>query len=258
MLRKLNPAQILIVGFFSIIMIGSLLLAAPVSVEGGESDYLTALFTSTSAVCVTGLVLVDTATYWTPVGQVVIMLLFQIGGLGIMSFATFVALLLGRNIQLKQRLAMQQSINRSSMEGIIGVFKYLLGLSFVIESIGALVLLAYWAPSMGVSRALWYGVFHSISAFNNAGFDLMGSFASLSGFAGNALVLFTISFLFIAGSLSFIVFYELFKYPEKKVLSLHVRIVLITTLIMIAVGAGSFLILEYNNTLQGMTGAGRF
>lgn len=252
MLNKLNPAQILIAGFFSIIMIGSFLLATPMAVQSGNSNYLTALFTATSAVCVTGLVVVDTATYWTSFGQVIIMILFQVGGLGIMSFATFIALILGRNIQLKQRLAMQQAINRTSLDGIVGVFKYLLLISFIIELVGALVLFFYWLPSMGLPQALWYGVFHSISAFNNAGFDLFGSFSSLTGFAGNGILSFTISFLFIAGSLGFIVLYEVFHYLENRTLSLHARVVLITTLIMVTAGSLLFFGLEYYNTLQGL------
>lgn len=252
MLRTLNPAQILIVGFFTVIMVGSLLLATPIAVQDGNGNYLTALFTAGSAVCVTGLVVVDTASYWTPFGQAIIMLLFQIGGLGIMSFATFIALILGRNIELKQKLAMQQAINRTSLEGIVGVFKYLLLTSFVIELVGALVLFFYWLPSMGLPRALWYGVFHSISAFNNAGFDLFGSFSSLTGFTGNGVVSFTISFLFIAGSLGFIVLYEIFQYRKNHGLSLHARVVLISTLIMIAVGTLLFFGMEYQQTLQGM------
>ncbi|KUG03326.1 potassium uptake protein, integral membrane component, ktrb [hydrocarbon metagenome] len=253
MIERLNPAQILVAGFFIVIMGGSLLLSTPWAVQEGEVNYLTALFTAASAVCVTGLVVVDTATHWNPFGQFIIMLPFQIGGLGIMSFATFFALILGNNIQLKQRLAMQQAINRSSMEGIVGIFKYLLILSFVIELIGAVILFIYWLPYMDTGRAVWYSIFHSISAFNNAGFDLFGNFSSLTAFTGNAVVSFTISFLFIAGSLGFIVVYEIFNYRKNRSLSLHSRVVLITTLMVLIGGALLFFILEYHHTLQGLT-----
>jgi trk system potassium uptake protein TrkH len=253
MLQRLNPAQILVLGFFTIIIAGSILLSIPWATQSGKIHYITALFTSASAVCVTGLVVVDTASYWTPFGQLIIMLLFQIGGLGIMAFATFIALLMGKNIQLKQRLAMQQAINRSSMEGIVGVFKYLLLLSFIIELIGAGILLIYWLPAMDTGQAVWYSIFHSISAFNNAGFDLFGNFSSLTGFMGNAVVSLTISSLFIAGSIGFIVFYEIFNYRQNRSLSLHARVVIITTVIVIVGGTLLFFLLEYHNTLQGLS-----
>ncbi|NLF46504.1 MAG: Trk family potassium uptake protein, partial [Syntrophomonadaceae bacterium] len=201
MLGKLNPAQVLVVGFSVIIIIGSVLLSLPIAVENGQINFLTSFFTATSALCVTGLVLVDTGTYWTPFGQVIIMLLFQVGGLGIMSFAAFLAFILGRRINLKERLTMQYSLNKSSLGGIVNVFKYLLIFSFIIELAGAIALFIYWYPSMGAGKALWYGVFHSISAFNNAGFDLFGNFASLTGFTGDAMLAITISALLLIGGL---------------------------------------------------------
>jgi trk system potassium uptake protein TrkH len=252
MIKRLNPAQMLVLGFLMVIILGSIMLSTPGAVQGARANYLTALFTSTSAVCVTGLVVVDTATYWTPWGQFIIMLLFQIGGLGIMSFATFIALLLGKNIQLKQRLAMQQAINRSSMEGIVGVFKYLLIISFAIELIGALILFIYWLPQMGTGQAIWYSIFHSVSAFNNAGFDLMGNFSSLTAYTGQAVVSFTIAALLIAGSLGFVVFYEIFHYRNNRFLSLHSRVVLISTALLLIGGALLFFGLEYHNTLAGL------
>lgn len=258
MLGKLNPAQVLVVGFSVIIIIGSVLLSLPIAVENGQINFLTSFFTATSALCVTGLVLVDTGTYWTPFGQVIIMLLFQVGGLGIMSFAAFLAFILGRRINLKERLTMQYSLNKSSLGGIVNVFKYLLIFSFIIELAGAIALFIYWYPSMGAGKALWYGVFHSISAFNNAGFDLFGNFASLTGFTGDAMLAITISALLLIGGLGFIVIYELINYPRERSLSLHSRVVLITTAILVGGGTLLFWALENNLLLQGLTAGESF
>ena len=131
---------------------------------------------------------------------------------------------------------MQYSLNKSSLGGIVNVFKYLLIFSFIIELAGAIALFIYWYPSMGAGKALWYGVFHSISAFNNAGFDLFGNFASLTGFTGDAMLAITISALLLSGGLGFIVIYELINYPRVRSLSLHSRVVLITTAIMVGDG----------------------
>lgn len=258
MLAKLNPAQVLVTGFSVIIVIGSILLSLPIAIENGEVNFLTSLFTATSALCVTGLVLVDTASHWSTFGQIVIMLLFQVGGLGIMSFAAFLAFILGRRINLKERLTMQYSLNKSSLGGIVNVFKYLLIFSFIIEFLGAMALAIYWYPSMGAGKAIWYGVFHSISAFNNAGFDLFGSFSSLTGFTGNAMLAITISALLLIGGLGFIVIYELINYPKERSLSLHTRVVLITTAIIVGGGTILFWALENNLLLQGLTAGESF
>ena len=253
MLAKLNPAQTLVAGFSVIILIGSILLSLPIAVSNGEVNFLTSFFTATSALCVTGLVLVDTGTHWTAFGQVVILLLFQVGGLGIMSFAAFLAFIMGRKINLKERLTMQYSLNKSSLGGIVNVFKYLLIFSFIIEFIGAMALFIYWFPSMGIKKALWYGIFHSISAFNNAGFDLFGNFASLTGYAGDTMLVITFSALLLIGGLGFIVVYELINYPKEHSLSLHSRIVLIVTAILVVGGTFLFWALENNLLLHGLT-----
>lgn len=258
MFAKLNPAQILVAGFSVIIIIGSILLTLPIAVNSGEVNFLTSFFTATSALCVTGLVLVDTGTHWTAFGQVVIMLLFQIGGLGIMSFAAFLAFILGRRINLKERLTMQYSLNKSSLGGIVNVFRYLLFFSFIIEFIGALILFVYWFPAMGIKKALWFGIFHSISAFNNAGFDLFGNFASLTGYTGNVLIALTMSTLLIIGGLGFIVVYELINYRKEHRLSLHSRIVLITTAIIVIGGTFAFWSLENSNLIQGLSTSEKF
>ncbi len=153
-------------GFAAVILLGAILLTTPWAVQNGNGQFLTSLFTSTSAVCVTGLVVVDTGTHWTLFGKIVILLLIQIGGLGIMSFATFFALLLGKKIQLRQRLLMQTALNKTSVEGIVDIFRYLIIFSFSIELLAALILALNWVPSMGWAKALWFGLFHAVSAFN--------------------------------------------------------------------------------------------
>lgn len=252
MFARFNPAQILLAGFAAVILIGSLLLTLPISVKSGDVNFLTSFFTATSAVCVTGLVVVDTATHWTFFGQLVIMLLFQVGGLGIMSFSAFLAFVMGRKFYLKERLAMQYSLNKSSVDKIAAIFKYLLYFSFIIEFAGAVLLFIRWLPLLGVKKALWFGVFHSISAFNNAGIDLFGNFASLTGFKGDIPLALILSALFVIGGLGFIVVYEVMNYRQYPKISLHSRIVLITTAVLLLGGTVLFGVLENHNLLQGL------
>lgn len=251
-INRLSPSRLLVLSFLGAIIIGSILLSTPWAVQSGQGHFLTALFTSTSAVCITGLTLVDTATYWTTFGQLVIMILIQIGGLGVMSFATFFAFLFGWKIHLRQRLVLQQAINQSSVGGVVRIFRYLLITSFVIELIGAIILTIHWIPWLGLGKAIWYGIFHSISAFNNAGFDLFGGFRSLNIFCGDVVVNLTISTLLIIGGLGFIVLYEIFNYKKDRVLSLHSQVVLITTAILIGIGTLVIFGTEYNHALQGL------
>lgn len=268
---NLNPHQVLVLGFLIVILAGAILLCTPWAAKDGNIDFLTALFTSTSAVCVTGLVVVDTQTHWSLFGQIVILLLIQIGGLGVMSFTTFFALLLGKKIQLKQRILMQQALNKPSLEGVVNIFRHLLLFSFIIEAIGAVILAVHWAPSMGLPKALWYGVFHAVSAFNNAGFDLFGNFSSLTGLAGDFVTNLVISSLIITGGLGFIVLYEIYSYtrrgdtplsgnvPNKRTgrLSVHSKVVLLTTAALIVTGTALILISEYNHALSQLPPAGK-
>lgn len=249
---RISPPQLLVLSFAGLILIGSLLLTTPWAVQSGQVDYLTSLFTATTAVCVTGLVVVDTATHWTPFGQVVILLLIQVGGLGVMSFATFLALVFGWKIHLRQRLIMQQAMNQSSVGGIVRIFRYLLITSFSIEALGAIILAFHWLPTMGFEKALWFGVFHSVSAFNNAGIDLFGDFRSLTAFTGDVTVNLVISSLIILGGLGFMVLYELFHYRQSRKFSLHARVVLMTTVILITVGTVILFITEYRHALKDL------
>ncbi|MGI5879058.1 MAG: TrkH family potassium uptake protein [Syntrophomonadaceae bacterium] len=244
---NVSPPKVLIISFIILLLTGSLLLYLPIAVKNGSSDFMTALFTATSALCVTGLVTVNTMTHWSIFGQVVILLLIQVGGLGVMTFATFFVILLGHHINLKQKLVLQYALSKSSMEDIIGIFRYLLRFSVFIELAGALILFIHWIPEMGWGKSLWYGIFHSVSAFNNAGIDLFAN--SLQGYTGDWVVNITISLLFIVGSLGFLVIYEVINYRATHQLSLHARMVLIGTGLVVALGAIVFLLVEYNHAL---------
>ncbi len=245
---KLTPTQVLALGFATIILIGTLLLMLPVATKSGErTDFLTALFTATSATCVTGLVVVDTKTYWSVFGQIVIMLLIQIGGLGIMTMSTLFALILGRKITFKERLVMQEAFNTNSLGGIVKFAKYILMVSFLFESIGAIMLTLRFLPQMGLKKAVYYGLFHSISAFNNAGFDLMGNFESLTGYVSDWVVNLVVMGLIIFGGLGFYVLLDIYEHRHFNKFTLHSKIVITITLLLIAIGTLLIFLFEYNN-----------
>lgn len=253
MLRKkkyIDPPKILVLGFGLIILLGSFLLTLPFSTTNGEGlSFLNALFTATSATCVTGLVVVDTGTTFTVAGQVIILCMIQVGGLGFMTFATFFAFLLGKRISLKERILLQESLNNLSMEGIVRLAQRILIFTAVIEFTGALLLSIRFSFDMDIGKAIYFGIFHSVSNFNNAGFDLMGEFHSLTGYVDDPTVTLTISSLIILGGIGFIVMNELFEYRISKRLSLHTKIVLMTSITLLAVGTAGIFLLEYSNGL---------
>lgn len=195
---QLNPPVILAIGFGSLIFIGSILLNLPIASQSGESiGYINALFTSASAVCVTGLVVVNTAAYWSLFGKVVIILLIQMGGLGFMTMATTVALILGKRIRLKDRLVIKEQLNQETMAGLVRLTKYVIYVTLSIEAVGALLLSTRFIPIYGWGEGIWFSIFHSISAFCNAGFDIIGN--SLVPFANDIIINFTINSLIILG-----------------------------------------------------------
>ena len=252
--RSFTPTQVLAVGYLVAIVLGALLLSLPqASVDGKGISFLNALFTSTSAVCVTGLVVVDTATCFTYFGQGVILLLIEIGGLGFMTFATLFAIILGRKITLKERILLQEALNQLTLEGIVRLAKQILQITFFIQLAGALILAAKWAGTFGWGKALYYGVFHAVSAFNNAGFDLMGGYDSLTNYAGDIVINLVMIVLIILGGLGFIVLAELYVYRGKK-FNLHSHLVITTSAILIVLGAVIIFVLEYTNpqTLAGL------
>ena len=171
----LTPAKIILGGFFLIILCGGILLSLPISSRSGEmTPFIDAVFTATSATCVTGLVVHDTSTYWSVFGQAVILLLIQIGGMGVVTLAIAITILSGRKIGLKQRFVMQESISAPQVGGIVRMTRFIVKCTILFELLGALVMAVQFCPQFGIVRGIWYSVFHSISAFCNAGFDLMG------------------------------------------------------------------------------------
>lgn len=262
--NKLEPVQILALGFAGVILIGALLLMLPISSAVGQSTpFLDCLFTSTSAVCVTGLVVVDTGTYWSVFGQIVIMLLIQIGGLGFMTFATFLMVLLGKRISLRERLIMQEAYNAFNIQGMVKLMLYVLGITLTIEGTGALLLATKFIPDFGWKRGIYYSIFHAVSAFCNAGFDLLGGFFgkfnSLTHYSNNAIVSLTIGALIVTGGLGFAVITELMGCRNLKRLSLHSKVVLTMTSLLITIGTLSFFILEVSNpkTIGGLPWGGK-
>ncbi|WP_053366779.1 TrkH family potassium uptake protein [Bacillus sp. FJAT-27245] len=248
---SLDPPKVLVLGFVLIILIGTALLTLPAATPDHQGlPLLKALFTATSATCVTGLVVVDTGTALTTFGQVIILFLIQVGGLGFMTFATLFAFILGKRISLKERILLQQSLNNMSMEGIVRLARRILIFTAFFESMGALILSIRFSFDMPVGKAVYYGIFHSVSMFNNAGFDIMGEFRSLTGYVNDPIVVLTVCLLIVSGGIGFIVINELYDYRHNKRLSLHTKIVLATTAWLIAAGTLFIFLLEFSN---GMT-----
>ncbi len=217
MRRRFTPVQILAIGFAIVIFVGAILLSLPISSQNGQrTPFLDCLFTSTSAVCVTGLIVVDTGTHWTYFGKTVIMLLIEIGGLGFMSFATLLALLLGKKITLKERLVMQEALNTFNIQGLVKLAKYILLFTLSIQGGGALLLSTQFIPRYGLAKGVYYSIFHSISAFCNAGFDLFGNFSSLTTVYNNPVIVLVIAFLIIIGGLGFYVWHEIYHYKGHR------------------------------------------
>lgn len=249
-LRSLSPARIILLGFLAIILLGAFLLMLPVSTRNGEgASFINALFTATSATCVTGLVVHDTYTYWTEFGQLVILLLIQIGGMGVITIAILFVILSGKKIGLKQRIVMQEAISAPQMGGILRMTKFLFRWIIIFELIGTLLLALHFIPMMGPLRGLWNALFSSISAFCNAGFDLMGryaEFSSLTESVGNPLVNLTITSLIIIGGLGFFVWNDIQIHKLDLVhYSLQSRIVLTTTAVLILLPTLFFFLIEF-------------
>ncbi|WP_026477055.1 TrkH family potassium uptake protein [Alkaliphilus transvaalensis] len=246
---KLDPTQILVMGFASVILIGTMLLNLPISsVDGRSVGFLNALFTSTSAVCVTGLVVVDTGTYWTTFGKTVIITLIQIGGLGFMTMATLFAMILGKKISLKERLIIQESLNQNSLEGLVRFVRYIILGTFIIEGTGALLLAFRFVPEFGPAKGIAYSIFHSISAFANAGFDIIGDGKGLTPYVTSPIVNIAMYMLIIIGGLGFSVWVDIFNKRSKfRRFSLHTKMVLFLTALLIGVPFILYLILEWRN-----------
>ena len=243
---KLSPPQILVLGFLSLIIVGALLLALPISSTHGCS-FTDALFTSTSAVCVTGLIVKDIPKDFTVFGQIVIMLLIQIGGLGYMTSATIISLIIGKKIGIAERLTIKEGLNIETLEGIVRFTKGILIFTLILELTGALILTVRFLNDFDLTDAFFYGLFHAVSAFNNAGFSLFSD--NLIHYRGDITVNLMITTLIIFGGLGFVVVRDLYKYQRKEVrkISQHTKIVLATTAILIMAGTVSIYLLEATN-----------
>ncbi|WP_425455503.1 TrkH family potassium uptake protein [Cohnella phaseoli] len=239
----MSPPQLIMIIFFCLIWIGALFLSLPYSSSNGESiGLLNALFTATSAICVNGLVVVDTGSVFSTFGQVVIMIMIQVGGLGFMTLGVMVAILLGKKIGLKQRLVIQQATHSTSAQGLVKLSIYMVLIAFAFEMLAILLLTVRWHSEMGWGQAAYYALFHSVSAFNNAGFALWSD--SLSSFVGDPIVNMTIVALFIIGGLGYIVVVDLFRKRSWRKLSLHSKVVLLGSGILYVAGFLLLFLLE--------------
>ncbi len=255
--KRLSGMQLIAGGFFLIIFIGTLLLLLPFASRPGEhTSFLAALFTSASATCVTGLVVVDTFTHWTLFGQTVILCLIQIGGLGFITIGITVSILLRRKIGLKERGLIQESFNIIELRGMVRLTKRVILGTLFFELTGAVILSLCFIPKMGIFQGVYYGIFHSVSGFCNAGFDLMGryaSFSSLTGYSSHPIVLLTIMALITIGGIGFFVWNDLYEHKfHFRKYALHTKIVISFSFLLIFGGALLFYLLERNNLFAGM------
>ena len=245
---KLKGVQILTLGFILVILIGALILTLPICTTSGEStNFLDAIFTATSAVCVTGLIVVDTGTYWNMFGQTVIMILIEIGGLGFMSFTTLIAIIFGKKITLRERLILQDAMNTFNIQGLVKMVKYVLLFTVSVQFFGALLFSTQFVPEYGLKTGIFYSIFHSVSAFCNAGFDILGEFSSLIPYNSNAVVILVASALIIIGGLGFTVWNELYSTKSIKRISLHAKMVILVTAVLIIGGTILMFVFEHNN-----------
>lgn len=261
--NRLTRTQWIAVGFFIIILLGTLLLMLPVSSrESGGTDFLSALFTATSATCVTGLAVVDTYQHWTLFGQLVILLMIQVGGLGFVTIGITILLMMGKRIGLADRGLLRDSVNTLELGGVVRLAKLIVRGTLLIEGAGAVLLSLRFIPEFGFSEGIYYGVFHSVSAFCNAGFDLMGRFeaySSLVRYADDWLVNLTCVSLILIGGLGFVVWRDLYQHRlQVRKYTLHTKMVLTALVFLIAAPTALFWLLERDGVLAGLTGSGQF
>ncbi len=241
-LLSIAPAKLIVLSFLALILVGSLLLTLPISSRSGNwTPYVDALFTATSASCITGLVIYDTFKYWSLFGQLVILALIQVGALGIVTLATYFSILLGKRVGLKGMILAQESINLFRFDEALKLIKKIVSATLIIELTGAILLSINFVPKYG-SIGLYLGIFHSISAFSNSGFDIMssvenGNFVSMTTMNDNPLVLYTISSLLVIGGLGFTVWRDLYEYRKNKRLLFHTKLVLVISATLLIIGA---------------------
>lgn len=256
--RKFSQTRIIALGFLTIIALGTILLMLPFASQNGESaGFVPALFTAVSSSCVTGLVVLDTATSWSLFGQIVIICLIQVGGLGFMTIATMFSMLLKRKMGLREKEIMVESINTEHIGSIRNITGKIIAGTAIFEGAGALLLATRFIPEFGWAKGIWYSVFHSISAFCNAGFDLMGirePYSSFVDFSDDPVIILTLSLLIIIGGIGFLVWDDVSRKKLKfKRYQLHTKIVLTVTAILLVVPTVLFLVFERNFTNEGLT-----
>ncbi len=257
--RQLSTTQVIALGFISAILIGAAVLSLPVSSASGEfTPFTDSLFTSATSVCVTGLVTVTTATHWSLFGKVVILVLIQLGGLGIVSFTTGIMMVIGRRITLRDRMLLEDALNLDTLSGLVKFLQRIFKGTFLVEGIGAACYSLVFIPQFGIIKGAWYSVFHSVSAFCNAGIDILGS-DSFVQYASNVWINIVTMCLVITGGIGFLVWWDVtdnikkliqHEYTAKmavKKLHLHSKIVIITTFFLITCGAALIFALEFNN-----------
>lgn len=255
---SLAPNQAIALGFLGIIIAGALLLMLPFANRGGRGlSFLDSLFTATSATCVTGLVVADTWTQFNLFGQLILLLLIQVGGLGYMTMMLQASLFLGRKIGLKQRSLMMESVSAERLSDVLALLRYILRGTLAIEGIGAALLALRFIPELGLARGLWYSVFHSVSAFCNAGFDLMGfrePYSSLTHYVFDPLVNLTVTALILLGGLGFLVWRDVWEKGVRfRLYSLHSKLILTASAVLVAGGTVLFWWAERDNLLAGMS-----
>lgn len=259
--RKMPQTRALALGFAAIILAGTLLLMMPFATRDGHVSFLNALFTATSATCVTGLVVADTYQNWTLFGQLVILGLIQIGGIGFMTIGVYVAVLLKKKIGLKEREFLHESVSTLEVAGVVRLTKRIVQGTVFFELVGAVLLAIRFVPAKGVLKGIYYSVFHSVSAFCNAGFDLMGdteSYSSFVSYEGDVLVNLTLMGLILIGGIGFIVWDDIYRNRLNfRRYLLHSKIVLLMTLFLTAAGTVLFLVVEQGGVLSGMNGVER-
>lgn len=253
-----NPLQVIAIGFSIIILIGALLLMLPISSKSGEATpFIDALFTATTSTCVTGLVVVDTYAHWSHFGQAVILVMIQIGGMGFMLVLTAFSLLVGRKITIRERVLIGQSISVDNISGVVKLAKRTIAGVIFVEAFGAVILSVRFIRDFGLYEGIWKGIFMSVSSFCNAGLDLLsqkgGEYCSLVPYKGDFAVTMTISFLIILGGLGFYLWNDVLSARRNGKFSLHTKLVLTTTAILLVSGTVFFLIAEWSNplTLKG-------
>ena len=250
--RRIRPGQLIVLVFLGIILLGAGLLCLPAAARSGRpTPFLTSLFTATSATCVTGLIRVDTGTHWTMFGQVVILLLIQVGGLGFMTIACLFFFALRRRIGLRQRMVLAQALGSDTYSGIVSLVRNILRGTAAVEGVGALILFFRFLPEFGFGRALWYGVFHSVSAFCNAGFDILGTaerpYPSLTAYVGDPVVNITVIFLLVVGGLGFLTWDDIRTHRWRlSRYRMQSKVILATTAILLLFPAVLFFFTEYS------------